>query len=66
MSPACELGLALMAACVVVPPDGKPPVTVTHACIAHYSPDERRAAKACAAENGVTWRFSGSKRKRIR
>lgn len=58
MSAACELGLALMTACVIVPPDGKPPVTVTRACIAQFSVQERDAAIACAAENGVTWRIT--------
>lgn len=57
MSPACELGLALMAACVIVPPDGKPPVSVTRACIAQFSEAQQEAAKKCAAEHGVTWRM---------
>lgn len=64
MSPACELGLALMAACVIVPPDKKPPVTVTHECVEQYSRSERRAAIACAAENGVPWRYEVSRRPR--
>lgn len=57
MSPACELGLALMAACVIVPPDGKPPVEVTRACVRQYTKTERAAAIACAEENGVAWRY---------
>lgn len=64
MSPACELGLALMAACVMVPPDGKPPVTVTLVCVRRFSTEEQNAARACAAENSVTWRIVRSKRKR--
>jgi hypothetical protein len=64
VSPACELGLALMAACAIVPPDGKPPVTVTRACVRQFSAEERTAAIACAAENGVPWRFvRGQKQK---
>lgn len=62
MSPACELGLALVMACVIVPPDGKPPVKVERPCVAQFSQAEQDAAKACAAENGVTWRYTHRKR----
>lgn len=59
---ACELGLALMTACAIVPPDGKPPVQVTWVCVHQYTAAERKAAIACAAENGVPWRFTRGRR----
>lgn len=58
MSAACELGLALMQACVMLPPSGEPPVTVNRSCVYRFTAAERDAAKLCAAENGIAWRIN--------
>lgn len=57
MSPACEVALALLSACVVQPPPGEP-VTVNRSCVYRFSASERDAAKVCAADNGISWRIN--------
>lgn len=57
MSPACQFGLALIAACATEPPPGEP-VTLKRSCVYRHSAAERDAAKVCAAENKIGWRIN--------
>jgi hypothetical protein len=61
MSPACELGAALMAACASVVPAPDQPWVVNRSCVYRFPDAVRDAAKACAAENKIRYRINWRK-----
>lgn len=58
----CAALAALMVVCLGTVPDTSKPVPVPRHCVKRLGSHVEKA-KACAAENGVTWRIVRRKRK---
>lgn len=52
----CAVLATLIIACLGTVPDTSKPVPVPYRCVKQLG-SQRDKAKACAAENGVTWRI---------
>jgi hypothetical protein len=59
----CAALAALMLVCLHGIPDTSKPVPVPRHCVKRLGSHVEKA-KACAAENGVTWRIVGKRKKR--
>jgi hypothetical protein len=49
--------MALITACVIPPAPNKP-VIVARSCVIQFTKSERDAARQCASENDIRWRFN--------